>query len=216
MKEEIKRLIFLVIICCFSFAVFSETVAAQKVSDKKIDKAYEKFLAKKENKYKWFKVLDVGIKKEPVLLVAENVLSVGGTYGSRMPGYTIGGKLFYYTGSKVKAVKGGNISTNDTGLLLTRKRGGIFVANHWGLGTLVKVKNGKTVGKAVLITYENGNPQYYKASMKAGEYYNKRKTTKAVYNKYEKKWAPKSDYNENGISKNVIYLERNSEMNRKN
>ena len=216
-KKNWKAMFLCGAIVCISVIMAEKPVSAKKVSSNyviKANHAYADFLEKKEGKFKWFKILRIGVNKEPILLAAENVLSTSGAYGSQQPGYTIGGKLFYFTGSKVKAVKGGNISTNDTGLLLTEKKGGIFVANHWGLGTLVKVKKGKTVGKAILVNYENGKAKYYKASMKKGKYYNRRRTTKAVYNKYVKKWMPDSERDENGISTKTIYLKRNTAINR--
>ena len=171
--------------------------------NKKAKIAYGNFLKNHKDKYQWFRILNIGSKKEPILLVAENVGE------SREICY---GRLYYYTGSKVKAVKGGEVWSSGTGYPFQYMNHSLFVGTRWGLGSMIKIKKGYTYGTSVYLNFSNGGTKenYYRASLKKGKLYNKKRISKKTYNSYEKKWNPY-----NSKQNRIIYMKRNTLSNRR-
>lgn len=203
MRKNVNKKKICFIIALLSFLLVIPQLNSQAASKtQKAKTAYGKFLKKYEKKYHWFKILNIGSNNEPILLVAEDL-------GSERN--TCYGKLYYFTGSKVKAVQGGELSSSGTAYPFQYINHSLFVGTRWGLGSMIKVKSGYTYGTAVYMNYsKSGKEIYYKASIKKGKLYNKKVISKKTYRSYEKKWNPY-----NSKKDRTIYMSRNTSGNRR-
>lgn len=202
--KKIKHCVgFLLLLSVMLMLPFSQSHAA--TNSQKAKMAYGKFLKNHESKYQSFAVINIGSKKEPVLLVNEDGVNDEGT--------TIYGKLYYYTGSKVKAVKGGDVGSSGTAYPLQYIKHSLFVGTRWGLGSMIKVKKGCANGTSVYAIYNYGEVQnYYKATIKKGKIVksSKKVISEKTYKAFEKKWNPY-----NSKKNRTIKMKWNNAYNRK-
>jgi hypothetical protein len=168
-------------------------IPVNAASEKTVKKAYGKFLSKYATQYTYFKVLNVGTKKEPILLVQNKVDENNGSSYA---------EVYYYKSGKVLPIKGETIESGGVSYPLRYKKGYIIIPNRWGGITRVQIKSGKTVGDAVY--YYLPNKSYFSYTYANGEYYNKKSITKKQFKKYVNKWEGK-----------IIKYVKNNKSNRK-
>lgn len=196
-----KKICFMVTVLAFLLMMSPISLQAASKS-KKAKAAYGKFLKQHRDEYQWFKILNIGSKKEPILLVTDSLGE------SKNTSY---GKLYYFTGSKVKAVKGGEVSSSGTAYPLQYVNNSLFIGTRWGLGSMIRVNKDYVYGTAVYSKYDDGEVEnYYKASIKKDKLYNKKVISKRTYQSYEKKWK------QHNVKKNqIISMNRNTSSNRR-